>query len=245
LLTAKAAYFARRNKVHRSMVFKRWTRPVQAIAGHCATVLFVVMAARAGDAHAQPAPYCLPGQVPSFEPGLSELNDQIGGLLGEPLECLHPDLGSGDSIQVTSTGLAVIQARTNLPGFVSGEEHWQLTPDGVVYWTEPAAAPAPPPAAPPSGIAPPAIVDVVVADAAARLQVDPSEVQVMRWERVAWPDSSLGCPQPGGVYLQVITPGWLVMVEAAGQTLEYHTDEAGHLAVCGMLRPRVPPIDGT
>jgi len=199
------------------------------------------MAAGAGDAHAQPAPYCLPGQVPAFEPGLSELNDQIGGLLGEPLECLHPDQDSGDSIQVTSTGLAVIQARTNLPGFVSGEEHWQLTPQGVVYWTEPAAVPAPPP----SSIGRPAIVDEVIADAAARLQVDPSEVQIQRWGHIQWPDSSLGCPQPGGVYLQVITPGWVVGVEAAGQTLEYHTDEAGHLAACNTLHPRVPPIDGT
>src|SRR5207248_1652116 len=131
-----------------------------------------------------------------FAPQLIDLNDQIGGLMGDPLECLHPDPLTGDAIQQTTTGLAIMQASTNLPGFVSGEEHWQLTPGGVVYWTQPVAAPSP-------SVEQPAIVDTVVADAAQRLQIDPSQVQVLRWQHVDWPNSSLGCPQPGAVYLQV------------------------------------------
>jgi hypothetical protein len=91
----------------------------------------------------------------------------------------------------------------------------------------------------------PAIVERVVAAAAARLHVDGSLVQVVRWQHVEWPNRSLGCPQPGAVYLQMITPGWLVVVESSGQTLEYHTDEAGRLVVCDGRIPRPPPIDRT
>ena len=33
-------------------------------------------------------------------------------------------------------------------------------------------------------------------------------------------DSSLGCPQPGMAYLQVITPGYKVVAEVAGKTFD-------------------------
>jgi hypothetical protein len=38
---------------------------------------------------------------------------------------------------------------------------------------------------------------------------------------VTWNDSSLGCPQPGMMYTQVITPGLRVMVEADGKSYDY------------------------
>lgn len=44
-----------------------------------------------------------------------------------------------------------------------------------------------------------------------------------------WRDSSLGCPQPNAFYLQVITTGYAVLLEAEGQVHEVHV--AGNNAV--------------
>jgi hypothetical protein len=39
-------------------------------------------------------------------------------------------------------------------------------------------------------------------------------------EAIDFGDSSLGCPQPGMAYLQVITPGHKVIAEAVGKTFD-------------------------
>jgi hypothetical protein len=45
-------------------------------------------------------------------------------------------------------------------------------------------------------------------------------------EQVTWRDMSLGCPQPGMAYAQVVTPGWrAVFVDAEGQEYDVHTTE--------------------
>ncbi len=69
-----------------------------------------------------------------------------------------------------------------------------------------------------------AVVAAAVADAAGRSGAPATAVRVVRVEARNWPDSSLGCPRPGMGYAQVITPGYLIVVEVAGQTLEYHAD---------------------
>ena len=47
-----------------------------------------------------------------------------------------------------------------------------------------------------------------------------------------WPDSALGCPQPGMMYQQVITPGYLVVLKTAGKVHQVHTDTSGRAVVC-------------
>jgi hypothetical protein len=61
-----------------------------------------------------------------------------------------------------------------------------------------------------------------VADLAGRLGVDPGEVRVVSVEEVTWPDGSLGCPQPGMMYPQVLTDGTRIALEAGGKRYEYH-----------------------
>jgi hypothetical protein len=51
-------------------------------------------------------------------------------------------------------------------------------------------------------------------------------------EPAEWPDSGLGCPQPGQLYLQVITPGWLIEVQGGGKIFEYHTDGDDRFVLC-------------
>ena len=72
----------------------------------------------------------------------------------------------------------------------------------------------------------------LVAAIAADLGVPPESVQVIAVEPRDWPDTSLGCPQPGMLYAQVITPGYLVLVEVSGERIEYHTDERGTVVRC-------------
>jgi len=59
--------------------------------------------------------------------------------------------------------------------------------------------------------------------------VDPSPLTVTHAEPVTWPDSSLGCPQPGIQYLQVITPGY--RIELHGSQGDYVVHVAGNNAI--------------
>lgn len=71
-------------------------------------------------------------------------------------------------------------------------------------------------------------------DLAAWRRVRVDEIQVAQVEAVTWPDSSLGCPKPGYMYAQVLTPGYRIVLSAQGRTYEYHTasDPEGPLVRC-------------
>jgi len=59
-------------------------------------------------------------------------------------------------------------------------------------------------------------------DLLGRLNVASDKISLVKAEAVQWPDSSLGCPESGMMYAQVITPGYRVVLEYAGQAYEYH-----------------------
>ena len=59
------------------------------------------------------------------------------------------------------------------------------------------------------------------------LGVDVNQVQVVNFEQVEWPDACLGLPQGDEACAQVITPGFLVVVEVNGVQYEVRTDETG------------------
>ena len=56
-----------------------------------------------------------------------------------------------------------------------------------------------------------------------------------------WSDASLGCPQPGMAYAQVITPGFRIALEAQGQLYQYHTDTKGQILLCPSTGSATPP----
>ena len=62
-------------------------------------------------------------------------------------------------------------------------------------------------------------------DLSRQLGVDLESVEVLAVEAVEWPDSSLGCPSPGMMYAQVITPGYRILLEAGGRTFDNDGDE--------------------
>lgn len=69
-------------------------------------------------------------------------------------------------------------------------------------------------------------------DVATRVSVPVDQVQVVSVTRVAWPDSSLGCPKPGQMYSQIVTPGYKIVLQADGTTYEYHTDLTQRVTAC-------------
>ena len=60
----------------------------------------------------------------------------------------------------------------------------------------------------------------------------PEQVTLVSIEAVEWSDTSLGCPQEGYMYAQVITPGYRIILAAGGDQYEYHTDEGTNLVLC-------------
>jgi len=66
------------------------------------------------------------------------------------------------------------------------------------------------------------LVNLSIADLAERLDVGPDEIAVQSVEATEFPDASLGVPEPGKVYAQVITPGYVVRLAVNGTVYEYH-----------------------
>ncbi len=80
------------------------------------------------------------------------------------------------------------------------------------------------------------MVALAQADLTQRLRVTDEAIAVKSVEEKEWPDTSLGCPQKGMMYLQVITSGFRIVLTANGRDYEYHTD----LARAVLCSPRVP-----
>ncbi len=58
------------------------------------------------------------------------------------------------------------------------------------------------------------------------------DVAVINAEAVEWSDSALGCPQPGMMYKQMITPGYRVTLEHDGRRYQVHTDDGRRAVRC-------------
>lgn len=77
-----------------------------------------------------------------------------------------------------------------------------------------------------------AMAEVAKQALATALSIDPATITVVSVTPVEWNDSSLGCPKPDQTYIQVITPGYMVRLEAAGKGYEYHTDTRNQAVQC-------------
>jgi hypothetical protein len=118
---------------------------------------------------------------------------------------------------------------------------------GMRELEEPTMTPLPTPE--PNEITPPAeaeqVVQLAKEDLAERLSLSPVEVRLVSVEPVDWPDTGLGCPQPGMMYAQVVTAGFRVVLEAKAEKYEYHTDTGDHIVLCqpeGAGQGAAPPV---
>jgi hypothetical protein len=104
---------------------------------------------------------------------------------------------------------------------------------------------------PPTEVEPPAtsgfeaIADAAVQFAAVELGVDPASIQVLGVDAVEWRNSCLGVDKPGEMCLDVITPGYRVLLEVDGQEVAVHTDQdarAMRLADPAQGAPSIKPV---
>jgi hypothetical protein len=99
----------------------------------------------------------------------------------------------------------------------------------------PLAAPQPSEPTPTATPTPPddslTVAAAVQQAAAAQLNLSAEQIKVISVEAVEWPDGCLGVQRPEVMCIQVITPGFRVIVEADGQPYEYHTNQSGSAVV--------------
>lgn len=139
-------------------------------------------------------------------------------------------------ILMAGLALAIVACTGGTPGA-------QPTPTATAATPTPLATPQLVPTQP-VGDLPSDILQTIIDDAAARAGVAADAVSVERAEAVTWSDSSLGCPQPDMMYLQVLTEGYWVVLEVAGTQYDFRGSQRDFI-LCeipeGQRRPPVAP----
>lgn len=142
--------------------------------------------------------------------------------LGGPAESCGAMIVEGYRVVVEANGTQAV-FRTNLDGSsireAAGEAAGNPGPDRPKGDETPASIPL-------EGEMPQAVKNVIDT-LAVKNSLRPADVRVILVEEVTWPNSCLGVQTQGMMCLQVLTPGYRVVVEADGKQFEYHTDDAG------------------
>ena len=81
---------------------------------------------------------------------------------------------------------------------------------------------------------------------ARKLSISVDEINLVEAKPVVWPDSSMGCPQPGMAYLQVPEDGALIILQFNGISYEYHNGGSRGLFLCesNSRDPAITPNPG-
>jgi hypothetical protein len=87
------------------------------------------------------------------------------------------------------------------------------------------------------GEVPEDLLTKILTDLQEREGIDREEIVIERAEAVVWPDGSIGCPQPGLMYPQVLTPGYFVVLRVAEDLYNYHAGESGGFKLCEQSLP--------
>lgn len=85
------------------------------------------------------------------------------------------------------------------------------------------------------------LIEQAKQDLAQRLVIPTTQIILTEATAVEWSDSSLDCPQPGMEYLQVITPGYRIVLEAGGTQYEYHSNRDAYIVYCENTNPPTLP----
>ena len=70
------------------------------------------------------------------------------------------------------------------------------------------------------------LITTATEDLARRLSIPISEIVLLDAQAVTWSNSSLGCPQPGMAYAEVLTPGYLIFLNVNNKDYEYHAGKS-------------------
>lgn len=85
-----------------------------------------------------------------------------------------------------------------------------------------------------------ALTEAALVDASQRTGRPRSEWSVVSAEAVTWRNGALGCPQPGLLYTDALVPGYRIVIEGAGQRLDYHAGAQGAPLLCPADRAEEP-----
>ena len=91
-------------------------------------------------------------------------------------------------------------------------------------------------------------IDQATEDLATRLAIDTGDIEALSAVLVTWPDASLGCPQPGMQYAQVLTDGSIIELGVGeGDDLvvyRYHSGGSKAPFLCDQPLDRKPAAGG-
>jgi hypothetical protein len=82
------------------------------------------------------------------------------------------------------------------------------------------------------------LVESARKDLAKRLSIPASEIALVEFRKTTWPDGSLGCPQPGMMYTQMVQDGTVIRLTARKRTYEYHSGTAAEPVLCEKNKPK-------
>jgi hypothetical protein len=86
------------------------------------------------------------------------------------------------------------------------------------------------------------ILDLILDEAATLAGVPREQLTIERAEAVTWGDGSLGCPEPGMMYTQVLVEGYWVVIRAGDQSFDFHGSGTSYrLCPPGRGVPPAPP----
>ncbi|HSL30220.1 MAG TPA: hypothetical protein VK900_13560 [Anaerolineales bacterium] len=84
------------------------------------------------------------------------------------------------------------------------------------------------------------LIETAEADLAGRLGILGDDIVIVEAITVTWPDASLGCPQEGIGYAQVLTPGYLIRLGVGDREYEYHANRETYVIYCENPLPPLP-----
>ena len=100
--------------------------------------------------------------------------------------------------------------------------------------------PTPTPTATPTPPLPDGPYSAFLRDLIDNYDASPGSISLISFDEDSWPSTAYGCPAPGAFYAQVEVDGWNLLVEADGNTYEYHTDLDGDVAInCTVNREQI------
>jgi hypothetical protein len=141
---------------------------------------------------------------------------------------------------------APVQLPSPTPTPGGDESTPEASPTPAPQTTPPAALPTgTPPASPPFDLATvvPSEVPVVgplpsdleariLADLETRTGAARDTFRLIRAESVVWSDGSLGCPQPGVFYTQMLVEGYWIVYQVGDQLFDYRASQGGDFRLC-------------
>jgi hypothetical protein len=84
------------------------------------------------------------------------------------------------------------------------------------------------------------LIDKATTDLAQRLSIPATQIELMEFRQVVWPDASMGCPQSGMVYEQSPVDGLLIRLRVSKAMYLYHSGGGADPFLCEGTSPVIP-----